>query len=132
MAKRAKRVVGIDNCAPAIEDAVINSDLNSLSNTFFATGAAEKVLPRLYQQGERFASVVVDPPRKGCAPEVLNTVARMRIPQVVYISCNPATLARDLGLLDELGYHTEMIQPIDMFPHTYHVESVATLTRKRR
>ena len=132
MAKRAKRVVGIDNCAPAIEDAVINSDLNSLSNTFFATGAAEKVLPRLYQQGERFASVVVDPPRKGCAPEVLNTVARMRIPQVVYISCNPATLARDLGLLDELGYRTEMIQPIDMFPHTYHVESVATLTRKRR
>ena len=132
MAKRVRRVVGIDNCAPAIEDAVINSDVNDLSNTYFATGSAEKVLPRLYQQGERFASVVVDPPRKGCAPEVLNTVARMRIPQMVYISCNPATLARDLGQLAELGYRTTMVQPIDMFPQTYHVESVATLTRKRR
>lgn len=132
MARRAKRVVGIDNCAPAIEDAVINSDFNKLSNTYFATGAAEKLLPRLYQQGERFAAVVLDPPRKGCAPEVLNTVARMRVPQLVYISCNPSTLARDLGQLDELGYKTEMIQPLDMFPQTYHVEAVATLTRGRR
>lgn len=131
LAKRAKRVVGIDNCAPAIEDAVINSDANDLSNTYFATGSAEKVLPRLYQQGERFASVVLDPPRKGCAPEVLNTVARMRIPQLVYISCNPSTLARDLGQLAELGYRTTTVQPIDMFPQTYHVESVAMLTRKR-
>jgi 23S rRNA (uracil1939-C5)-methyltransferase len=132
LAKRAKRVVGIDSCGPAIEDAIINSDLNKLSNTYFATGATEKVLPRLYQQGERFAAAVIDPPRKGCAPEVLNTIARMRIPRLVYVSCNPATLARDLGLLKDLGYQTEMIQPIDMFPQTYHVESVATLTRVGR
>ena len=90
------------------------------------------MLPRLYQQGERFAAAVLDPPRKGCAPEVLNTVSRMRIPKLVYISCNPATLARDLGQLKELGYHTETVQPIDMFPQTYHVESVATLSRKGR
>lgn len=132
LAKRAKRVVGIDSCGPAIEDAIINSDLNDLRNTYFATGATEKVLPRLYQQGERFAAAVLDPPRKGCAPEVLNTVARMRIPRLVYISCNPATLARDLGTLSDLGYRTETVQPIDMFPQTYHVESVATLTRGRR
>lgn len=132
LAKRAKRVVGIDSCGPAIEDAVINSDLNGLSNTHFVTGASEKILPRLYQQGERFAAAVLDPPRKGCAPEVLNTVARMSIPELVYISCNPATLARDLGLLDELGYQTETVQPIDMFPQTYHVETVAKLTRKKR
>lgn len=132
LAKRARRVVGIDSCAPAIEDAIINSDLNELKNTFFAAGATEKVLPRLYQQGERFAAAVLDPPRKGCAPEVLNTIHRMRIPKLVYISCNPATLARDLGALKELGYRTDLIQPIDMFPQTYHVESVATLTRVGR
>ena len=132
LARHAKRVVGIDSCAPAIEDAIINSDLNELKNTFFVAGATEKVLPRLYQQGERFAAAVLDPPRKGCAPEVLNTVDRMRIPKLVYISCNPATLARDLGLLKDLGYRTDSIQPIDMFPQTYHVESVATLTRVKR
>lgn len=132
LARMAKRVVGIDSCGPAIEDAIINSDLNDIRNAYFATGASEKVLPRLYQQGERFAAAVLDPPRKGCAPEVLNTVSRMRIPRLVYISCNPATLARDLGQLKDLGYRTETIQPIDMFPQTYHVESVATLTRKGR
>lgn len=132
LARRARRVVGIDSCAPAIEDAIINSDLNELRNTYFVAGATEKVLPRLYQQGERFAAAVLDPPRKGCAPEVLNTVHRMRIPKLVYISCNPATLARDLGILKELGYRTDAIQPIDMFPQTYHVESVATLTRVGR
>ncbi len=132
LAKRARRVVGIDSCAPAIEDAVINSDLNELKNTTFHAGASEKVLPRLYQQGERFAAAVLDPPRKGCAPEVLNTVHRMRIPRLVYISCNPATLARDLGILKDLGYRTDSIQPIDMFPQTYHVESIATLTRVGR
>ena len=132
LGKSAKRVVGIDSCGPAIEDAIINSDLNDFRNTAFATGTTEKILPRLYQQGERFAAAVLDPPRKGCAPEVLNTVARMRIPRLVYISCNPATLARDLGLLRELGYKTEMVQPIDMFPQTYHVESVAVLTRGGR
>jgi 23S rRNA (uracil1939-C5)-methyltransferase len=128
LARRARRVVGVDSCAPAIEDAIINSDLNELKNTFFTAGATEKVLPRLYQQGERFAAAVLDPPRKGCAPEVLNTIHRMRIPKLVYVSCNPATLARDLGTLKELGYRTDMIQPIDMFPQTYHVESVATLS----
>lgn len=132
LAKRARRVVGMDSCAPAIEDAIINSDLNELNNTYFVAGATEKVLPRLYQQGERFAAAVLDPPRKGCAPEVLNTVHRMRIPKLVYVSCNPATLARDLGILKEYGYRTESIQPIDMFPQTYHVESVAVLTRVGR
>lgn len=132
LARSARRVVGIDSCGPAIEDAIINSDLNDLKNTYFAAGATEKVLPRMYQQGERFAAAVLDPPRKGCAPEVLNTVHRMRIPKLVYISCNPATLARDLGALSELGYRTKEIQPVDMFPQTYHVESVATLVREGR
>ena len=132
LARRARRVVGVDSCAPAIEDAISNSDLNELTNTTFHVGASEKVLPRLYQQGERFAAAVLDPPRKGCAPEVLNTVHRMRIPKLVYVSCNPATLARDLGILKDMGYRTDSIQPIDMFPQTYHVESVATLTREGR
>lgn len=129
LASKARRVVGVDSSASAIQDAIINSDLNEFKNTYFTAGAAEKTLPRLYQQGERFTAAILDPPRKGCDLDVLNTVARMRIPKLVYVSCNPATLARDLGILKELGYQTDSIQPIDMFPHTYHVESVAALTR---
>lgn len=129
LARKARRVVGIDSALSAIEDAKVNSDLNDLKNTSFSVGAVEKVLPRFYRDGERFAAAVLDPPRKGCDLEALNTVSRMRIPKLVYVSCNPATLARDLGILKSLGYHTESIQPIDMFPQTYHVESVATLTR---
>ncbi len=132
LARRARRVVGIDSCGPAIEDAIINSELNDLKNTYFTAGAVEKVLPRLYQQGERFAAALLDPPRKGCAPEVLNTISRMRIPRLVYVSCNPATLARDLGLLNEHGYRAHSLQPIDMFPQTYHVEVVATIFREGR
>ncbi len=132
LARRARRVVGIDSCGPAIEDAMINSELNDLKNTFFTAGAVERVLPRLYQQGERFAAALLDPPRKGCAPEVLKTIQRMRIPKLIYVSCNPATLARDLAQLREFGYRTETLQPIDMFPQTYHVEVVATITREGR
>ncbi len=127
MARRAKRVLGIDSSSAAIEDAVINSDLNEIRNTNFLAGASEKLLGQLYRQGERFQVCVLDPPRKGCDPEVLKTLAKMRIPQLLYVSCNPSTLARDLALLAELGYRTREIQPIDMFPQTYHVECVARL-----
>lgn len=130
LARKARRVVGIDSSAPAIEDAVVNSDLNELANTTFMAGNVERHLPQLYRQGERFSLVVLDPPRKGCDASLLKTIARMRIPNIVYVSCNPSTLARDLGLLAELGYQTNEIQPIDMFPQTYHVECVAHVTLK--
>lgn len=130
LARRAKRVVGIEESQAAIEDAVVNSDLNDLANTDFTAGTVERVLPSLYQKGVRFASAVVDPPRKGCDPVVLETLTKMHIPTLVYVSCNPSTLARDLGILSEHGYRTLDVQPIDMFPQTYHVECVARIVRK--
>ena len=130
VARKAKRVVGIDECQAAVEDAVINSDLNNFTNTDFIDGTVERVLPGLYHKGQKFRSAIIDPPRKGCDPVVIDTIARMRIPDLVYVSCNPATLARDLGLLCERGYRVEEVQPIDMFPQTYHVECVAKIVRK--
>lgn len=135
MAKKVKRVVGIDECQPAIEDAVVNSDLNRLANTSFIDGTVEKVLPNLGGRGTLFSrsrgfdSAILDPPRKGCDSVVLDTIARMRISKVVYVSCNPSTLARDLGIMTEKGYKVVKVQPIDMFPQTYHVETVVLLQR---
>ncbi len=136
MARKVKKVYGIDECQAAIEDAVLNSDLNNLSNTTFLDGTVEKILPTLCNKGSllhrgtRFNSAILDPPRKGCDPVVLDTIAKMRIPHLAYVSCNPSTLARDLGILAEKGYVTLDVQPIDMFPQTYHVESVANIVRK--
>ncbi|MGI5844712.1 MAG: 23S rRNA (uracil(1939)-C(5))-methyltransferase RlmD [Candidatus Xenobium sp.] len=130
LARKAKRVVGIDETQSAIEDAVINSDLNDLANTDFMAGTVERILPGMYQKGVRFQSAVLDPPRKGCDPVVLDTLVKMRIPHLLYVSCNPSTLARDLGALAYQGYRTLDVQPIDMFPQTFHVECVARVTRK--
>ena len=136
MARQAKRVFGIDECQEAIEDAVVNSDLNGLTNTTFMDGTVEKVLPGLCSKGSllqrrtSFSAAVLDPPRKGCDPVVLETIAKMRIPRIAYVSCNPSTLARDLGILTEKGYTVLEVQPIDMFPQTYHVECVAHIIRK--
>lgn len=129
-ARQARRVVGIDECQAAIEDAVVNSDINGLVNTDFTDGTVERVLPGLYQRGLRFSCAILDPPRKGCEPVVIDTIAKMRIPRMVYISCNPSTLARDLGFLHERGYRVLEVQPIDMFPQTYHVECAAHIVRK--
>lgn len=130
LARKAKRVVGIDESQAAIEDAVVNSDLNDLANTDFTAGTVERILPGMYQKGVRFQSAVLDPPRKGCDPVVLDTLVKMHIPNLLYVSCNPSTLARDLGILANQGYRTLDVQPIDMFPQTFHVECVARITRK--
>ena len=128
LARKARRVVGVEISPEAIEDAVINSDLNGLNNTDFLVGSVEKILHTLYRQGQRFQLGIIDPPRKGCDPEVLQVLARMRIPKLVYVSCNPSSLARDLEIFTGLGYKTHEIQPIDMFPQTFHVECVARLS----
>jgi 23S rRNA (uracil1939-C5)-methyltransferase len=128
LARLAKKVVGIEISTEAIEDAVINSDLNGITNANFIAGSVEKMLPQLYRQGQRFQLAILDPPRKGCDAEVLQVLARMRIPRLIYVSCNPSSLARDLDLLADLGYKTHEIQPLDMFPQTFHVECVARLT----
>ncbi len=129
LAQKAKKVYGVEVVEAAIEDARENARLNQLNNTEFYAGTAEVIIPRLYQKGVRADVVVVDPPRKGCEPVVLDTIANMNPKKIVYVSCNPATLARDLAILEEKGYKTVEVQPVDMFPHTMHVECCVLITK---
>ena len=131
LAQKAREVYGIEIVKPAIQDARKNARDNNVKNATFLVGDATDVMPRLYHQGIRADVVVVDPPRAGCTPVVLQTFSHMHPARIVYVSCNPASLARDLAILDELGYQAEKIQPVDMFSMTAHVESVALLKRKK-
>ncbi len=129
LAQHAKRVYGVEIVKEAIEDARKNAELNGMTNVEFEVGASEDVIPRWKEQGITPDVIVVDPPRKGCDPRLLETIVQMQPEKVVYVSCNPSTLARDLQVLEEGGYRTVEVQPVDMFPHTVHVESVAMLVR---
>lgn len=131
LAQRAKRVLGVEIVEEAIADARRNAELNGVTNTEFAVGAAEDVIPRWKEQGVTPDVIVVDPPRKGCDPALLDTMLAMRPERMVYVSCNPSTLARDLQVLAGGGYRVVEVQPVDMFPQTTHVESVALLSRDR-
>ncbi|GAA3546141.1 23S rRNA (uracil(1939)-C(5))-methyltransferase RlmD [Zobellella aerophila] len=128
LARFAKEVHGIEIVPEAIADARANAALNGIDNTVFHVGAAEQKVPELYRSGIKAEVVVVDPPRKGCEPALLETLARMQPRRLVYVSCNPKSLARDLGWLLEAGFALEQATPVDMFPHTMHVETVALLT----
>ncbi|OQP05702.1 23S rRNA (uracil(1939)-C(5))-methyltransferase RlmD [Geobacillus sp. 46C-IIa] len=130
LARKAKHVYGVEIVPEAIEDAKRNAALNGITNATFAVGAAEDVIPRWYEEGIRADCLVVDPPRKGCDAALLETIIAMKPPRVVYVSCNPATLARDLRILEDGGYETIEVQPVDMFPHTAHVECVARVRLK--
>ncbi|WP_147536055.1 23S rRNA (uracil(1939)-C(5))-methyltransferase RlmD [Bacillus marasmi] len=127
LAKQARKVYGVEIVPEAIEDARRNAKLNGIVNTEFAVGAAEKVIPDWYEAGISADVLVVDPPRKGCDQALLETILAMKPKRVVYVSCNPATLARDLRILEDGGYRTIEVQPVDMFPQTMHCEAVAKL-----
>ena len=129
LAQKATKVYGIEIVEDAIKDAKINAKLNNLNNVEFYVGKAEEVVPKMYSEGKTANVVVVDPPRKGCDEKVLDTIVSMKPDRVVYVSCNPSTLARDLAYVDERGDKCVEIQPVDMFPHTMHVETVAKLRR---
>lgn len=129
LAQKATKVYGIEIVEDAIKDAKINAKLNNLNNVEFYVGKAEEVVPKMYSEGKTANVVVVDPPRKGCDEKVLDTIVSMKPDRVVYVSCNPSTLARDLAYLDERGYKCVEIQPVDMFPHTMHVECCALMSR---
>ncbi|WNQ12198.1 23S rRNA (uracil(1939)-C(5))-methyltransferase RlmD [Paenibacillus aurantius] len=130
LARHAKQVRGVEIVAEAIADARRNAALNGIANVDFAVGKAEEVIPAWRaEEGLAPDIIVVDPPRKGCDPALLETIIEMQPRRVVYVSCNPATLARDLRVLEDGGYRTVEVQPVDMFPHTVHVESVALLVR---
>ncbi|MGV7115189.1 23S rRNA (uracil(1939)-C(5))-methyltransferase RlmD [Paenibacillus kyungheensis] len=130
LAQHAKQVYGVEIVKEAIEDARSNAVLNGMTNVEFEVGASEDVIPRWKENGITPDVIVVDPPRKGCDPRLLETILAMQPERVVYVSCNPATLARDLRVLEDGGYVTVEVQPVDMFPHTVHVESVAVLGRQ--
>ena len=130
LAKEAKKVYGVEIVPDAIEDAKKNAALNDIHNVKFFVGKAEDVLPKQYEKHQIYADViVVDPPRKGCEQAVLDTILKMRPKRVVYVSCDSATLARDVKTLAEDGYVLRAVTPIDQFCHTSHVESVSLLVR---
>lgn len=129
LAKQAKEVYGVEIVPQAIEDAKRNAELNGIDNAHFEAGAAEEVIPKWYKEGKRFDVLMVDPPRKGCDEKLLETIIAYKPKKVVYVSCNPGTLARDLRILEDGGYRTKEVQPVDMFPHSGHVECVVLMSR---
>ncbi len=128
MAQKAKSVLGVEIVDEAIEDAKKNAAENSVENVKFRLGAAEDIIPILHNENFSPDVVVVDPPRKGCDEKVLNTIAEMRPQKIVYISCEPATLARDLKFLTENGFSVNTVQPVDQFANTVSIEVVVLLT----
>ena len=129
LARKAKKVIGIEIVKPAIEDAKKNAQKNKIENVEFIAEDAGTYMPKLYQQGLRPDVIVMDPVRAGCSEEVLKAAASMQPKRIVYVSCNPATFARDAKILKEQGYELTKVQPVDMFPQTMHVECVSLLTK---
>ena len=130
LAKACRQVVGIEEVAPAIEDAKKNALLNQITNARFYAGDVKDILtPAFTQQHESPDLLVTDPPRAGMHPKVVAMLLQLGAPKMVYVSCNPATQARDLALLNE-QYSVLKMQPVDMFPHTHHIENVALLVKR--
>ena len=131
-ARWAEKAMGIEIVPPAIADAKKNAAVNGLADrTTFICADAAKALPQLISQGERFECAILDPPRKGADEALLGALGRSRIPVIAYVSCNPATLARDIRRLSEFGYRMDWAQPVDMFPWTGHVETVVLMSRTK-
>ncbi len=129
-AKTAKNVIGVEIVDAAITDAKQNARHNKLENTEFFCGAAEEVVPRLIKGGKTPDVVIIDPPRKGSDEKTLSAIVKANPERIVYVSCNPATLARDVKFLTESGYGFVSATPVDMFPNTSHVETVALLSQR--
>lgn len=128
MAEKAKSIIGVEIVPEAVEDAIFNAEKNGIKNAEFICADAAEAAEKLAKRGERADVVIVDPPRKGCSPELIETVAKAFCPErVVYVSCDPATLARDVKLFAEMGYTLKKYTPADLFPRTAHVETVALL-----
>lgn len=130
LSQKAKKVIGVEIVEPAIADAIENAKLNGVKNVEFYCGEAEHIIPELYKKGVRADVVVVDPPRKGCDVRLLETIAAMEPDKIVYVSCDPSTLARDLKFLADKGFEIVKVQPVDMFPMTVHVECVVRLEKR--
>ncbi len=129
LADKVKNVTGVEAYPPAVTDAIYNAQLNGITNCRFLTGKAEEVLPRLAAEGQKADAAIVDPPRAGCAGPVLEALRQIAPRRIVYVSCEPPTLARDMRWLADNGYQARFVQPVDMFPQTARVECVALLER---
>lgn len=131
LSEKTKKVYGVEVVEEAVRDAKVNAGVNGVENVEFFVGEAERVIPEMYSKGIKADVVVVDPPRKGCDQVLLETLVSMEPRRIVYVSCNPATLARDLGFLTERGFKVLEVQPVDMFPWTAHVETVVLLSQQK-
>ena len=132
LAQKAKKVYGVEIIPQAIDDARANAKLNHFENVEFFVGKAEEVLPEQYEKNQVYAdTIVVDPPRKGCDSICLDTIVKMAPEKVVYVSCDSATLARDVKYLGERGYEVKRVKTVDMFPWSGHVETVVLLSHKK-
>ena len=129
MAAKAEEVIGVELVPEAVEDAKTNAAINKIKNARFICADAGEAAGLLAEQGIKPDVIVLDPPRKGCSPDLLKTVAQMQPDRVVYVSCDPATLARDCAMLVELGFEVKKVTPADMFPRTGHVETVVLMSR---
>jgi 23S rRNA (uracil1939-C5)-methyltransferase len=129
LARRARWVYGVELAQAAVDDAGANATANGITNCTFVSGEVRFVLPALIAKGVTAEVVVADPPRAGFHPKALHALITLGARRIVYVSCNPTTLARDLGELVRGGYRLEWVQPVDMFPHTPHIEAVARLER---
>ncbi len=129
MAKNAKHLIGAEIIEQAVKDARINAEANGIDNAEFICADSGKAAQMLRDRNEKPDCIIVDPPRKGCSEEVIRTIAEMEPARVVYVSCDPATLARDIKLFEETGYKVQTAVPVDMFPRTGHVECVVLMTK---
>jgi 23S rRNA (uracil1939-C5)-methyltransferase len=130
LSQKAKKVYGVEIIEPAIINARENAEVNNVDNVEFVVGKSEEIIPSLIRDGVKADVIVVDPPRKGCDAKLLRAIGETKPERVVYVSCDPSTLARDLKILEGLGYETVEVQPVDMFPQTSHIECVALIVRK--
>lgn len=129
LAQRARSVLGIEAVPPAVKDARRNAKLNNIKNAEFICENAETALPRLVAEGKRFSAILLDPPRRGAEKPALDAIVNSGAERIAYVSCNPATLARDCKILAAAGYYPMSVQPVDMFPMTHHVETVCLLSK---
>jgi len=129
LADQARQVLGLESFQPAVEDAFINARLNNIGNCHFVCAPCEKFLPK---NTEHFDLAVIDPPRAGCKPAVIQALTEKKPDKIVYVSCNPATLARDLKIFVAADYNIIRVQPVDMFPRTSHVECVVLMSRAEK
>ena len=129
MASHVREVIGVEISGAAVRCAKNNADKHRITNTHFSRGDLDVALARLAGERMRFDTVLIDPPRTGCTPETLAAIDRLRPDRVVYVSCNPATQARDVRRLIDTGFSLEALQPVDMFPQTQHIEVIAALVR---